>query len=332
MRCLYIPILAMALAVAACGDDGDSGGDIDAAVDPDAGGLVPQAPTQISMVASGGFEGPMDAVASPDGTMFYFTAHDTNASDPTSTAAVFSVSSSGGAVEVMVSGAPLEDPSGLLMSCDGTTLYVSDLGYQVDDAALAADQDKAAIYTLDVGTQALTPLTATGLGEAAGLAFNTDCSTLYVSGYTPDGDPAVFTLAPAGGTASILAQGAPLESPSGVYVDANDIAWVMDHRDSDQLGGVLWAIDDAGNVDPVVNELSISEPAGVSLVAGGQIAVIPSRDANGMGQLITVDTVSGQQTIVQAAGIVEPAGIRTAIGAPVMAVVDTDGDAIFRAE
>lgn len=321
MKVVKILLLAAVPGLFACSDDGDGNEPIE-----------PVAPTQVSMVATGNFDGPMDAVVSPDGTMIYFSAHDTTAADEESDAAIYSVDAAGGAPQLIVGGEPLEDPSGLLMSCDGATLYIADLGYQVDDAADEEDADKSPLYSLELATGALSPMSATGVGEAAGLAFNTDCSSMYVTGYTDAGEPALFTVAPAGGAASVVASGAPLESPSGVYVDINNIAWVMDHRNSNEVGGVLWAIDETGSASEVATDLIISEPAGVSLVAGGRIAVIPTRDADGAGQLITVDTETMERTIVPAAAMLEPAGIRTAIEAPVMAVVDTDGDAIYRAE
>lgn len=331
MKVVHFVSLVAALGLFACSDDGGNG-DMPDASTPDANPIVPEAPTQVSMVATGDFDGPMDAVVSPDGTMIYFSAHDTLSTDIESDAAIFSVAAMGGAPQLLHSGPPLEDPSGLVLSCDGSTLYIADLGYQVDDAADEEDSDKSPLYTMDVGTGNLSAFNAAGIGETAGLAFNTDCSTLYVTGYTDMGMPALFTVDPAGGSASVVASGDPLESPSGVYVDVDNIAWVMDHRNSNEVGGILWAIDEGGTASEVVTDLRISEPAGVSLVAGGRIAVIPSRDADGASQLITVDTEDMTMTTVQATDMVEPAGIRTAIGAQVMAVVDTDGDAIFRAE
>jgi hypothetical protein len=70
----------------------------------------------------------------------------------------------------------------------------------------------------------------------------------------------------------------------------------------------------------------------VSLVAGGQTAVMPTLDASGKGQLTAVDTVSGAVTQVPANDMLEPAGIRTAREAFIMAVVDAEGGAIYRAE
>lgn len=290
--------------------------------------IVPIAPTSLELVAAGsssGFEGAMDAVASPDGSTFYFTAYTTEASETDeSKASVFKVPAAGGTASLLVTGEPLEDPSGLLMSCDGGTLFVADMGNSSDEAS--------PIYSVSTETGAITEWTATGVGEAAGLAMSTDCSTIYVTGYDTNGTPAVFKVPLAGGVAEVLLAGAPLESPTGVYVDSDSVAWVMDHKTSSDLGGVLWAIDDAGAAKEVIGGLGISEPAGVSLVAGGRIAVIPNRDENGESQLITVDTVSGESTIVDASEMIEPAGIRTAINASVMVVVDADGNSIYRAQ
>ncbi|MEM9490148.1 MAG: hypothetical protein AAGC55_13450 [Myxococcota bacterium] len=322
MRASHILGLVAASALAACSGS-------DETTDPNPTVIQPVAPTQTSMVASGNFEGAMDAVASPDGSEFFFSAYRT---DESGEAAIFRVSSAGGSAEAIATGEPLEDPSGLLMSCDGTALYIADLGYASGDADPDSEIERAALYRLDLGSNALTTLGHDGIAEAAGLAFNSDCSTLYASGYTEAGQPALFTLSPAGGAATIVAQGAPLESPSGVYVDKDNIAWVMDHQPSRQLGGALFSITADGTAGVVADGLTISTPAGVSLVAGGEIAVIPSRDEDGNGQLITISTVTGERTEVPAPQIIEPAGIRTATQAQVMAVVDADGGAIHRAE
>ena len=316
---------------AACGLLACGGGDDDP-VDP-VPVLEAIPPTQTELVASGNFEGPMDAVSSPDGETFYFSAHLKNPGAAETTAALFSVPSAGGTAQIMSNEAVLENPSGLVMSCDGTTLYIAELSYQSADAELEEDEDKSALYTLDIASQTLTPLTHEGIGEAAGLAFDKGCESLYVTGYTLTGQPALFTLPPAGGTAAVVVQGEPLQSPSGVYVDGNNVAWVMDHQPSEQLGGALFSVQPSGETGVVLDGLSISEPAGVSLVAGGDIAVIPSRDIDGNGQLLTVSTSDGQKTTtVAAADILEPAGIRTASQKSIMAVVDADGDAIYRAQ
>jgi sugar lactone lactonase YvrE len=279
------------------------------------------------MVASGEFDAPQDAVVSPDGEMFYFTAH---TQGDEAAAAIFSVPSKGGTVNVLHQGDPLDDPVGLLMSCDGDTLYVADFGF--DSADLIDDETGSPIYKLELGSNTLSAVDAGGIGQSTGLAMAQDCSTLYVTGYTETGEPALFTLNREGGQASTVLAGDPLKSPSGVHVDNDSVAWVMDQMPGDISGGALWAIDTDGNANRVVDGLKLSEPAGVSLVAGGGTAIIPTRDADDNGQLLAVEIATGEVTIIEAAEMQDPAGIRTARNAGVMAVVDTDGDAIYRAE
>lgn len=323
----YGMVLTLLLAaLPACGDDGGS--------DPP---LPAVAPTQVTLVVDGdeaGFESPLDAVASPDGATFYFSATaSAEVTESDSRATIYSVPSAGGEVDILYQGAPLREPTGLLMSCDGAKLYIADIGFTPGDEAPEDDENPpAAIYTLDVASGTLAPLTATGIGEAASMALAKDCDTLFVSGYTPDRVPAVFSLAPEGGTATVIKQGEPLASPSGVYIDADKVLWVMDHQPNEGMNGKLFAITQDGETTEVISELRLSEPAGVSLIAAGGIAVIPTRDENEVTQLITVDTATAAMTTISAPEVVEPSGIRTAINAPIMVLVDADGHAIYRVE
>lgn len=312
-----VPLAGAALAaLAACGGGGD---------------LPTAPPTSVTRVAAGGFDSPMDAVSSPDGSTFYFSAHQSarDAATPSS-AAIFRVAAAGGEPEVLYAGLPLEDPTGLLVSCDGGSLYVADAAFRAGDADPEAADPGAAIHVLDLATLTLTALPSDGVAESASLAIGPDCDTLYVTGFTDAGEPALFRLPASGGTAEVAYAGAPLASPSGVHVDADGVAWVMDQQPDDMLGGALFAVAD-GQASPVVSGLRISEPAGVSLVAGGGTAVIPTLDDDGNGQLLTVDIASGATTTV-ASDMRGPAGIKTARSAGVLAVADADGDAIYRAE
>lgn len=329
-------VLSLLLAaLPACGDDGG----VDPPPPPDGGPPPAVVPTTVTLVVDGdeaGFESPLDAVASPDGATFYFSATasaEVAEMEPDSRATIYSVPSAGGAVAILHQGAPLREPTGLLMSCDGAKLYIADIGFTPGDEAPEDDEKPpAAIYTLDIASGALTALTATGIGEAASLALSKDCETLYVSGYTPDRTPAVFSLVPEGGAATVILAGDPLVSPSGVYVDADKVIWLMDHQPNEGLNGKLFAITSDGEATVVASELRLSEPAGVSLIAAGGVAVIPTRDENDVTQLITVDTATMETTTISAPEIVEPSGIRTATGAPIMALVDADGHAIYRVE
>ncbi|HWM86547.1 MAG TPA: hypothetical protein VNO33_11935 [Kofleriaceae bacterium] len=318
--------LAFAAALAACGGGGDDDGDGDN--DGGGDGLPTNPPEQVEMVADEGFTDPMDAVASPDGETFYFSAFTAEA-DPRP--GIFSVAASGGEVTTLVAGPPLENPGGLLLSADGGTLYIADIGARAGEPDENGDPgSQSALYTMSPGGGALTPLSADGIREAAGLALAADGETIHVTGYDADGQPGVFRLSPGGGSAEAILLGAPLEDPSGIYVDQDDVSWVMDPHPSRVGGGALWAITAGGEASEVVGGLGLSEPAGVSLVAGGGTAVIPNRTEDGEGQLTTVVIDSGEQTTV-ASTMKEPAGIRTAREAGVFAIADAEGDAIYLA-
>jgi len=291
--------------------------------------LIPTTPpSQVSRAVSGDFHSPTDAVVSPDGSEFYFAAYDAD-SNP----AIYQSSSAiGSTAEKIASSDPLDLPMGLVMSCDGSTLYIADAGTGDGNDGTPDDQE-GAIFSLPAGGGTLTALLSTGIVHPHGLAMGPDCDTLYITGWTPDGLPALFTLKP-GGAPQLLHSGAPLTAPTGLHVDKDGVAWVMDHLAVGSAGeGVLFAIpSDGGAVTEVASNLRMGTPGGVSLVAGGGTAVMPTLDASGKGQLTAVDIATGETTQIPATDMLEPAGLRTAREAGVFAVVDAEGGAIYRAE
>jgi DNA-binding beta-propeller fold protein YncE len=281
--------------------------------------LPTEPPTTITKVASGGFTAPTDAVASPDGKTFYFAARDEQ-NEP----AIFRTSSEpGSTAEVLAAGAPLDMPINLVMSCDGATLYIADLG-----------SEDGSVLSMPTAGGAVASLGASGIVRPGGLAMAKDCATLFATGRTDAGAPALFSLATAGGAASVVYQGAPLVAPAGLFIDDDDVSWVTDSRAYGDRGeGVLFAIPrDGSAASPVLSDLRMGTPAGCSLTAGGGTAVIPTRDASGNAQLTSVHIKSGEMLQLAAPDIIDPAGIRTARKAGVFALVDQEGNAILRAE
>ncbi|MEM9188180.1 MAG: hypothetical protein AAGF12_03345 [Myxococcota bacterium] len=315
---------ALALAGVACSSSDDGSGE------PAAG-----APARVTLVTNSGFIRPGDAVSSHDGETFYFTGY-TDAED--SLPAVFSVPSAGGSAQTLVAGTPLEYTTGLVMSCDNETLFVADQGRtleaDVDDEELASEDgaDDGAIHAISTADGSITQLSAEGIAVPSGLALSVDCTTLYITGWNMAGVPAVFTLPVAGGAATEIHAGDPLVSPTGVHVDADNVAWVMDHITEGADGpGALFAITN-GSVTEVVSNLSLGSPGGVSLTSAGGTAVIPTRDDEGNAQLLSISIASGEISITQVADLTDPAGIRTARDAAIFALVDSEGNAIYRAE
>lgn len=288
--------------------------------------LPTTAPTEITKVASGGFTSPTDAVASPDGSEFYFAAFTTDSdadADAVGQGAIFRVASTPGSAAQKLSSTPLSMPSGLVLSCDGATVYVGDAG-----------ADRGGVYAMSKDGGAVTELTATGLAQARGLAMAPDCKTLWVTGSTDAGAPAVFSLPAEGGAATVVFADAPLVSPSGLHLDVDGTAWVMDHLALGANGpGILFSIPaTGGEAKEVASGLRMGTPGGVSLAAGGGTAVMPTRDDQGVAQLTSISIATGELTQLPAPDMVDPAGLRTAREAGVFAVVDSEGDAIFSAK
>ncbi|HEX5061695.1 MAG TPA: hypothetical protein VFV99_20150, partial [Kofleriaceae bacterium] len=262
---------------------------------------------------------PTDAVASLDGREFYFAAYDLEKQP-----ALFRTASTAGATaEKIAAGDPLESPLGLVLSCDGKTLYIADIG-----------GDAGAV--LSVGTSGGTPgdLAVTGIVRPGGLAMGPDCKTLFATGRTEDGKPALFKISVTGGVALPVWVGEPLVSPSGLHVDDDGVAWVMDHRAGGEHGfGVLFAIPEDGSAaNEVISDLRMGTFGGVSLTAGGGTAVMPTIDAEGHGQLTSVEIASGTVQQLATPELIDPSGLRTARNAGVFAVVDSEGGAIYSAK
>ncbi|MBV1861132.1 MAG: hypothetical protein KUG77_22130 [Nannocystaceae bacterium] len=294
-------------------DSGSTGGDPD--------GLPDTAPTVIELLADSGFTDASAIAAAPDGSEFYFAAYD-EAGLP----GIFKVDLAG-TVEALHVGAPLAYPSDITVTCDGSTLLVSDVGgASTIDATQAfeetPDEILGGIFSLSPEGGVPTAFTAQGVGRAAGVIVSVDCEEVYISGYTMDGTAAVFRAPVAGGEATSIHEGAPLVAPTGIHVDTNNVAWVMDHyaRSGSGAQGLLFAIDDSGDVEEVVAGLGMGRHGGVSLAPGGVTAIIPVSDDLGGSRLVTANTEDGGLENVPTAEILEPSGVAAARNAPVMGI------------
>jgi hypothetical protein len=174
---------------------------------------------------------------------------------------------------------------------------------------------------------------ADGIYAPSGLALSDDCVTLYVTGWTAAGAPALFKLPIDGGTATVVHEGAPFQAPTGMYVDKTEVAWVLDHLASSGDNGTLFAVSPDGSVQQVIEDLSLGSPGGCSLDSAGGTAFVPTKSdksEDGPAQLTTIELATGTVTPIDAPEVIDPAGLRTARGAPVFALVDHDGNSIFR--
>lgn len=292
------------------------------------GDLLPQTPpTQVKKLTSDGLHNIGGVASSPDGKTFYALAFDDK-----SRPGVFKADTDDGAVEALFVGDPLLYPSDIAVTCDGSQVFVADMGLgAATTTEFGEDLDAASalgrIHAISTSTGERSDFSANGVVRAAGLIVSTDCETLYVTGWTEAGLPALFTVPVSGGAATIVAEGAPLVSPTGVHVDENNIAWVMDHlARGDDGEGMLFAINEDGEVSEVVSGLGMGRHGGVSLTPGGTTAVIPVRDDfSGATSLVTANTDTLAVEVIPTPDIAHPTGVAAARNAPVMVVAGEYG-------
>ncbi|MEX1361717.1 MAG: hypothetical protein AB1Z98_01220 [Nannocystaceae bacterium] len=286
----------------------------------DQASLPTTAPTNVELVTDAGFRNAGAVESSPDGTTFYAAAFDEQ-----DRPGIFAIDAASGTVTTLHVGEPLLYPADLAISCDGSTLYVADQGLGIPDSEfgdpVVAVEQVGGIHVLATAGGAIDKLSTPGIERAAGVVMNADCDQLFITGTTDMGQPALFTAATGGGGATVVHEGAPLVSPTGVHVDEADIAWVMDHEARNEQGeGLLFSITLDGDVTEVVGGLGMGRHGGVSLVPGGTTAIIPVTNERGESQLITANTVSGEVGSVPTPHITHPTGTAAARNAPVMVV------------
>ena len=306
-RTCILPCAFVLVAIAGCTTEGDDA-------------LPTTPPTHVELVTDTGFRHAGPVAASPDGKTFYTAAYDEE-----NRPGVFAIDAENGSVTALHVGEPLLYPTDLAISCDGSTLFVSDQGTGSSDTEFGDPTTPVdtvgGIHTLSTAGGSIAKLATHGISRAAGVVLDTECETLYITGDTEMFRPALFTVPAGGGSATVVHEGEPLVSPTGVHVDEDQIAWVMDHGARNEQGeGLLFSISPAGEVGEVVGGLGMGRHGGVSLVPGGTTAVIPVRDDRGQSQLLTANTATGEVSALPTPDITHPTGVASARNAPVMVV------------
>lgn len=284
--------------------------------------LPTSAPTTIERVADEGFQNAGAVAVSPDGETFYVLAY-----DPAGAPTVFSLDVASGDLESLHGGAPILYPSDVATSCDGDTLFVTDMGSSAGEFEIGASEldDTSAkpggIYTMSTSGGEPSKLEAEGISRAAGVSVSHDCKSLYVSGWTDEGVPAAFRLPVGGGMVQVLHEGAPFVTPGGIHVDSDDVPWMMDFAARGEEGeGTLFAIANDGSVSEALTGVTMGRAGACSLVPGGVTAIVPATDGEGKAFLISANTVTGDKEILDQPDLQAPTGVAAARNAPVMAI------------
>lgn len=236
-------------------------------------------------------------------------------------AAVVRVDPTSGAVTALFAGAPLVQPSGLALAEDGATLYVADVA-----APNAAGVTNGAVYSLPSGGGALTELAGVGTIDLPGdVAVAHGGSSVYVSGFTTAGLPAIFAVT-LSGSVSVAASGAPLVEPLALAASPDgEHLYVADAMASGAGAAIL-------RYDlPDFHGLAIAD--GFSLAFPGGVAVSPDSSlvyttAVGDPALIEMSPDGTGMTVLDTMGLLElPAGVGAVSEGAYVTELSRQGDA-----
>jgi len=234
------------------------------------------------------FSQPLDGAPSPDGTVIYYTT--TGDHGP----AVLSVAAGGGSPKALAEGAPLAKPFGVAVATDNSRVYIADQGAQPAVAGAAAGAILAVPVAGSTGAPAPVPGTETRAPRGLDVVRQGDGDVVYFTGTDPaNGAVGLFQVPAAGGTVTTVAEGSPFVSPDSVVVTAQGLAYVSDQGSGPGHGEVFRV--SGGTVTPVLTDLHLGAPAGVTLTGNDATLLVSSIDAaTTSDQVLSLDLATGK--------------------------------------
>jgi DNA-binding beta-propeller fold protein YncE len=209
--------------------------------------------TKITVTAAAsGLDTPLDATPDPLGKEIYYIATGTGGPG------IFHVSAAGGTPNQVFMGAPLVDPHGISISSDGKTLYVADRTGGANMGGVIFSLPTAGDTPVPVAGSEGTHPSALDLAEVG------SSDDIYFTGEDTNGDPAIFKLAAAGGTAEVLAKGAPLAKPDGITVATDKTVYVADKQAGMAEPGQVFKLV-SGKATTFGPELTPGDPTGIAV-------------------------------------------------------------------
>jgi len=279
---------------------------------------------QLSQGANGGFTDAFDASPSAMGTTVFFTGVDM-AGNP----GVFktNVCPAGAATPVYTGGA-FEAPFGIAVSSDDMTLYVADLSAAEDPTDTTGAKDKGVLFTLSAAGGAA-PTNLVGSVSPRGLTVVSEGGSdqIYFSGIDKaNGMAGVFKIAAAGGSVTVIAEGAPFNDPGGVTVAANGDVYVLDTSASGSHLGDIIVVPKGGAAAEFVPNIQVGYPAGIALMKDDSALLASGLDPTAETDTLVQVTVSSKAVANNSMGIGtfgEAAGLHRAQKVDVFAWADT---------
>ena len=308
--------LALVAAVmAGCGSSGGGGGTTAPA---------PAAPATLSSIAaaaSAGFTSPAGMAVSRDGHRLYFTARRA----PDDAPAVYVLDLATRAVTQLFGGAPLVEPGALAVTNDNRTLLIADM------AADGGGELSGVIYQMpaDGGGSPQPLLPVDTLDLPVGLTLDRAGTHLYVSAYTPDGEPALWTMSTLGAKPTVVLKGAPLFDPSALAVtsDQQSLLVVDDGAAADGGSALLRVPLSGSGVETVTSGIPLAWPAGLAVDNfGGHALITGQSPGTGLPGVISVALADHAVTTLFSGGpTMQPTAlVPSPLTASVLYVADAD--------
>jgi hypothetical protein len=221
-------------------------------------------PSANNNAVGAGFRTALALAVSNNGATAFFSAVNANGQ-----AAIFSVATAGGNAVQLFAGAPLDKPTGLTLSPDGTTLFIADLS--------SGANELGGFFSLPAAGGAPTAINVNNVVRPSTIAVSNDGLTLFVGGANAaNGQTGVFSVPVFGGNATLLSA---LNDPAALSVAGNQVL-AIEAVSANGRSSVV-KIPAAGGAPTVLaTGFHMDYPAGVSSLVGDATVVFSAVDVN----------------------------------------------------
>jgi DNA-binding beta-propeller fold protein YncE len=228
--------------------------------------------------------------------------------------AIVGVNLSTGAITELYAGTPLVQPSGMAVSEDGSTLYVTDVAAEGSNSSTTGE-----MYSLVINGGSLSATGTSGTIDMPG-DVTTWNGAVIITGFTSTGTAALFSMAPGTGFPAVaLYSGAPLKEPLAIVYDHYDgYTYVADARAEN---GVIYQFDAAfAGASLATTGVQNAFPGGLAVTEGYDATLFfPTLDS----EVILARDSNGVEEVLGVPGLILPTGL--AVGGETLYIGDVAG-------